>query len=163
MQTPPEPLRSRTTDPGHSMGTMRWRRGSFGALIRQSCEPILGACLSSAYPQPATRFPTGPDWLHQIKYDGCRLRVDGRGAARDYLAGSSRSMRAGFPTAKQFGGMLLVTTLPAPTAAWSPMDTPGRMMTQEPIQTRSPIMIGADGVGTSCCSTPCSLLSSNLR
>ena len=32
-------------------------------------------------PTKATSVPTGPDWLHEIKYDGYRLRLerDGRG------------------------------------------------------------------------------------
>ena len=35
----------------------------------------------------------------------------------------------GFPTATQFTGISLVTTLPAPITAPSPIDTPGRMTT----------------------------------
>ena len=39
--------------------------------------PILAACLrpvSSASPWVAPR--TGPDWLHEVKYDGYRLRLE---------------------------------------------------------------------------------------
>ena len=46
---------------------------------------------------------------------------------------------AGFPTAIQFSGISLVTTLPAPIIALSPIDTPGRIILPEPIQTFFPI------------------------
>ena len=27
-------------------------------------------------PSPAKHVPTGPNWLHEVKYDGYRLRLD---------------------------------------------------------------------------------------
>jgi bifunctional non-homologous end joining protein LigD len=30
-------------------------------------------------PTRGTRVPAGPDWLHEIKYDGYRLRVERNG------------------------------------------------------------------------------------
>jgi bifunctional non-homologous end joining protein LigD len=27
-------------------------------------------------PSPETKVPTDPDWIHEIKYDGYRLRVE---------------------------------------------------------------------------------------
>jgi len=47
----------------------------------------------------------------------------------------------GFPTATQRGGMLRVTTLPAPIAVPSPISTPGRIGGGTPIQTFDPILI----------------------
>ena len=47
---------------------------------------------------------------------------------------------AGFPTAIEFSGIFLVTTLPAPIIALSPIDTPGRIILPEPIQTFFPIL-----------------------
>src|SRR5260370_17667940 len=41
--------------------------------------------------------------------------------------------RAGFPTTMAFAGTSLVTTLPAPTIAFSPIVTPERIVTPEPI------------------------------
>jgi ATP-dependent DNA ligase len=40
---------------------------------------MLGTCSSSAYPRPEPRFPASPDWLHEIKFDGYRLRVERNG------------------------------------------------------------------------------------
>ena len=30
-------------------------------------------------PIPATKVPSGPEWLHEIKYDGYRMRVGRNG------------------------------------------------------------------------------------
>jgi ATP-dependent DNA ligase len=30
-------------------------------------------------PTRSTRVPSGPDWLHEVKYDGYRLRVERNG------------------------------------------------------------------------------------
>jgi ATP-dependent DNA ligase len=35
--------------------------------------------LSSACPPPAPKVPAGPEWLHEIKYDGFRLGVEREG------------------------------------------------------------------------------------
>jgi hypothetical protein len=43
--------------------------------------------------------------------------------------------RAGLPTATELGGMLFVTTLPAPTTLFSPIVIPGRTIAFAPIQT----------------------------
>ena len=48
----------------------------------------------------------------------------------------------GLPTATQFDGMLLVTTLPAAITVPSPIDTPGRLIAPPPIQQPSPIFTG---------------------
>lgn len=48
----------------------------------------------------------------------------------------------GFPTATQRGGMLCVTTLPAPMVVPSPISTPGKMVAPPPIQTLAPILMG---------------------
>ena len=45
----------------------------------------------------------------------------------------------GFPTAKLFGGMFFVTTLPAPIMLLLPIVTPGSTMAPVHIQTLSPI------------------------
>jgi ATP-dependent DNA ligase len=52
-------------------------------------------------PTKSTNVPTGPDWFHEIKYDGYRLRVDRdgdrvrltRAAATTGLSVSSRNKR----------------------------------------------------------------------
>ena len=42
--------------------------------------PVFGACLKRFFefclPTNATTVPSGPDWLHEVKYDGYRLRVE---------------------------------------------------------------------------------------
>ena len=48
----------------------------------------------------------------------------------------------GFPTATQFPGTELVTTLPAPITLFSPIVTPGRRIQPPPIHTLSFISIG---------------------
>ena len=55
---------------------------------------------------------------------------------------NSRITRHGFPTARQFAGMERVTTLPAPMTVFSPIVTPGRMMTPPPIHAPSSILTG---------------------
>ncbi|KAI8851904.1 hypothetical protein BC829DRAFT_386272 [Chytridium lagenaria] len=50
-------------------------------------------------------------------------------------------MRAGFPATTVRGGTSLVTTLPAPITAPSPIVTPGNITAAPPIQTSFPITI----------------------
>ena len=54
----------------------------------------------------------------------------------------SRTTRHGTPTASEFGGMSLVTTLPAPITQPSPIVTPPHMVTFPAIQQLLPIVIG---------------------
>src|SRR5215475_2219650 len=53
---------------------------------------------------------------------------------------SSRMIRQGLPAAMALAGTFLVTTLPAPMIALSPMVTPLRMTEFVPMNTRLPIM-----------------------
>ena len=32
-------------------------------------------------PTKSTSVPSGPDWLHEVKYDGYRLRLEAKAAA----------------------------------------------------------------------------------
>ena len=48
----------------------------------------------------------------------------------------------GLPTATQPSGISFTTTLPAPMVTLLPMVTPGRMVTDPPIQTWSPMVTG---------------------
>ena len=34
-----------------------------------------GACFGLLHPNPRLKVPAGPDWVHEIKHDGCRLQV----------------------------------------------------------------------------------------
>ena len=52
-----------------------------------------------------------------------------------------RRIRAGLPAAMVWAGMSLVTTAPAPMIVWGPTVTPSRMVTFEPIQTSSPMVM----------------------
>ncbi len=62
-------------------------------------------------------------------------RQSGRGAAaQPYRRQSSLIGRQGLPAANTPGGMLRVTTLPAPITECAPMVTPPRMMQPEVIQ-----------------------------
>ena len=54
---------------------------------------------------------------------------------------------AGTPPTSVLGGTSLVTTDPAATTALSPIETPGRMLQQRPIQTLFPIVTGSALVG----------------
>ena len=56
---------------------------------------------------------------------------------------SARTTRAGPPMAREFGGMLRVTTEPAPITQLLPIVTSGHTMTPPPSQTLSPIAIGS--------------------
>lgn len=56
---------------------------------------------------------------------------------------TDRTLRAGDPSTTVPARTSLVTTEAAATTALSPMLTPGRMVTFEPIQTLRPMMIGA--------------------
>ncbi len=55
---------------------------------------------------------------------------------------TDRIVRQGLPTATTFAGISLVTTLPAPIIALSPMVTPGRTVTLPPNHTLLPMEIG---------------------
>ncbi len=48
----------------------------------------------------------------------------------------------GTPAAKEFDGMFLVTTLPAPITQLSPIVTPGHTVTEAPNQQLLPILTG---------------------
>ena len=48
----------------------------------------------------------------------------------------------GLPTATHLGGILRVTTAPAPIVVPSPISTPGKIVTLPPIQTLLLILIG---------------------
>ena len=50
---------------------------------------------------------------------------------------------AGLPPKIEFGGTFFMTTEPAATTEFSPIETPLRMMEREPIQTLSAMMVGA--------------------
>src|SRR5205085_6583097 len=58
-------------------------------------------------------------------------------------AGNVRITLAGFPTAKEYGGISRVTTEQAPITAPSLMVTPFRTLTLNPIHTLSAIVTGA--------------------
>ena len=51
--------------------------------------------------------------------------------------------RHGLPTAIELAGMLCVTTDPAPMVQLSPMVTPGKMVTDPPIQQLLPMFTGS--------------------
>ena len=55
---------------------------------------------------------------------------------------SVRTMRAGTPAARVFGGTSRVTTAPAAMTAPLPIVTPGSTVAFPPIQTSSPIVMG---------------------
>ena len=77
----------------------------------------------------ASRRP--PRW--QDGRGGLRLGAGaGRGLAA--LGIDVAAMRAGLPTTTALGGTSRVTTLPAPTIAWPPIFTPGRMVALAPIE-----------------------------
>src|SRR5258708_1954738 len=52
-----------------------------------------------------------------------------------------RRRRAGLPAATELAGMFLVTPAPAPMMVCGPTVTPSRIVTLEPIQTSSPIVM----------------------
>jgi hypothetical protein len=54
-----------------------------------------------------------------------------------------RMTRHGTPAATTLAGISRVTTLPAAMIEFSPMLTPGTIVTEPPIQTRSPMVIGS--------------------
>lgn len=63
-------------------------------------------------------------------------------APSPYLNHSLRITLQGLPTAKLFGGISFVTTLPAPITLSSPIVTPGKIIAPVQIQTLSPIVTG---------------------
>jgi ATP-dependent DNA ligase len=56
------------------------RKRPCGCLCWPTCFKAFQFCI----PTKSTIFPTGSDWLHEVKYDGCRLRIERDGErARD--------------------------------------------------------------------------------
>jgi len=49
--------------------------------------------------------------------------------------------RAGFPTARLWGAIFVITTEPAPITQWSPIVTPGNMIERAPIKQCDPIVL----------------------
>jgi bifunctional non-homologous end joining protein LigD len=56
------------------------------ANVRGARKGILPAFLEPSLPQTSAKAPSGPKWVHEIKYDGYRLRVErnGRSCSADY-------------------------------------------------------------------------------
>jgi len=67
--------------------------------------------------------------------EGCVLALSSSVKERITLQGT--------PAAKQFSGISLVTTLPAPITEWAPIETPLRIVALAPIQTHFPILTSA--------------------
>ncbi len=63
-------------------------------------------------------------------------------------------IRAGFPAAIVPGGMSWVTTLPAPTIAFSPIVTPHRMVALLPIEAPRLTSVGIKAQSASVCNPP---------
>src|ERR1700734_3038596 len=71
---------------------------------------------------------------------------------------------AGLPPANEWGGMSLVTTLPAATSDPSPIVTPGNTVTKDPTSALGPKTIGADaGFGSPSTTTTWPLVSNTLQ
>jgi hypothetical protein len=79
---------------GDRAGRARWQRGplkirglagaGFGFRFAFHCKfPIFGN-MSKAFdfciPRRGTKVPDAPDWIHEIKYDGYRLRLERDGS-----------------------------------------------------------------------------------
>ncbi len=50
-----------------------------GALAKRRSHPYLSRMFKSfefCLPTRSTTVPSGPDWLHEVKYDGYRLRLE---------------------------------------------------------------------------------------
>src|SRR5216683_802550 len=62
--------------------------------------------------------------------------------------------RAGFPTTMAFAGTSLVTTLPAPTIAFSPIVTFARIVAPEPIEAPFLTSVGSTFQSLSVCNSP---------
>src|SRR5215471_11279692 len=65
-----------------------------------------------------------------------------------------RNTRAGLPATIVFGGTSLVTTLPAPIRAFSPMVTPQSTVAPEPIEAPFFTTVAATFQSDSVCSSP---------
>jgi bifunctional non-homologous end joining protein LigD len=61
------------------------------AISRQA--PISGACLSTR----GIEAPSSPDWLHEIKYDGYRLRVERDGDRVRLITRGGYNWTKGYP------------------------------------------------------------------
>jgi hypothetical protein len=48
-------------------------------------------------PTSGKAVPSGPDWIHEVKYDGYRLRVERDGDACSCLAGADMTGAGAFP------------------------------------------------------------------
>lgn len=84
-----------------------------------------------------------------MRYCGFLERGRGRSPERKVCQTSilsasviSRITRAGVPAAKVCGGISLMTTLPAPMTAPSPIVTPPQTVTDDASQTSLPIVMG---------------------
>jgi ATP-dependent DNA ligase len=58
--------------------SVREEDGIWRSRDSQNCCPCLccPACAAPLNLAFLTKFPTGPDWLHEVKYDGYRLRME---------------------------------------------------------------------------------------
>ena len=58
----------------------RRRKSSRSGEVRGARKGILPAFLEPSLPQVTDKAPSGPKWVHEIKYDGYRMqaRIDGR-------------------------------------------------------------------------------------
>src|SRR5437763_16747912 len=73
---------------------------------------------------------------------------------RHWPSSIRRSTRAGLPATTVRAGTFLVTTLPAPTIARSPISTPHRMVEPDPIDAPRRTTIGTMVQSASVCTSP---------
>ena len=77
------------------------RRGRIGVeLVFFWGRPILAPCQApstSASPTRSTSVPSGPDWLHEVKYDGYRLRLERDGERVRLITKSGYNWTSRYP------------------------------------------------------------------
>jgi len=70
---------------GETPASTAARSGLFFCGFAKSCIDVYLGCMLKAFdfylPTRSTVVPHGPDWLHEVKYDGYRLRLKRDGTA----------------------------------------------------------------------------------
>jgi bifunctional non-homologous end joining protein LigD len=77
---------------------------SAGALKKLGMH--VSAFIEPCLPSPADRPPSGPDWIHEIKLDGCRMMVRRDPAGVRLLTRNGHDWSGRFPLIAEAAGML---------------------------------------------------------
>lgn len=87
-------------------------------MPRPAPERIAAVPLSPMLATPATAVPVGPDWVHEVKWDGMRVLVDIRGGQVRLTSRNGNDVTNAYPEVAPIGGLYADALLDAEIVAF---------------------------------------------